>query len=66
MSDPYEFGTQRTPSEFWGLVFRNEGTPTHIRVPNERYLGAFFIGDAKEMHGPDGCCTCCVRAEVAL
>jgi hypothetical protein len=43
-------------SQFYRLMDR---TDFHIRVPNQRGLGLSLIGHAVDLHGPEGCCTCC-------
>lgn len=53
---------EKTPREFWTLVFKEEGTPTHVRVPNQEGLGIFLVGHAVDLHGPGGICTCCTRS----
>jgi hypothetical protein len=53
---------EKSASEFWGLVFREQGAPTHVRVPNTEGLGIFIVGNAGDLHGPTGVCTCCRRA----
>ena len=47
---------------FWQLVF-NEHSPTHIRMPNTPGVYIAPIGHCKDLHGPDGVCTCCKRAK---
>lgn len=47
--------------EFWAMRNQESGSPTHIQVRGERGAGAFFVGWAADLHGPDGKCTCCPR-----
>ena len=54
---------EKKPREFWTLVFREEGAPTHVRIPNAGGMGIFLIGRALDLHGPNGKCSCCVRGE---
>ena len=50
---------EKSGREFWTIVFRESGAPTHVRVPNQEPLGVFLVGHAADLHGVDGLCRCC-------
>jgi hypothetical protein len=54
---------EKTPREFWTIVFREQGAPTHVRIPNADGMGIFLLGWAADLHGPTGKCTCCTRSK---
>lgn len=48
---------------FWQLFFQRD---LHIRVPDrgDPHVYVRLVGHARDLHGPDGCCTCCPRRPV--
>lgn len=57
---PTKRAQKEANSRFYRLMDR---TDFHVRVPNTQGLGVFVIGQAADLHGPQGKCKCCPRGD---